>query len=73
MKKIIVKGVQADELKKVKQIVDDLNLGKYNLKLSVRGVIEFEFINIDAGTWENIDELINIADLVNYSVEIINE
>lgn len=73
MKKIIVKGVQADELKKVKQIVDDLNLGKYNLKLSVRGVIEFEFIDIDAGTWENIDELINNTDLANYSVEIINE
>lgn len=73
MKKIIVKGVQADELKKVKQIVDSLNLGKYNLKLSVRGVIGFEFINIDAGTWENIDELINNTDLVNYSVEIINE
>lgn len=73
MKKIIVKGVQADELKKVKQIVDDLNLGKYNLKLSVRGVIEFEFIHIDAGTWENIDELINNTDLSNYSVEIINE
>lgn len=73
MKKIIVKGVQADELKKVKQIVDDLIFGKYNLKLSVRGVIEFEFIDIDAGTWENIDELINNTDLANYSVEIINE
>lgn len=73
MKKIIVKGVQADELKKVKTIVDSLNLGKYNLKLSVRGVIEFEFIDIDAGTWENIDELINNTDLANYSVEIINE
>ena len=73
MKKIIVKGVQADELKNVKEIIDGLNLGKYNLKLSVRGVIEFEFINIDAGTWENIDELINNTDLANYSVEIINE
>lgn len=73
MKKIIVKGIQADELKKVKQIVDDLNLGKYNLKLSVRGVIEFEFIDIDTEIWENINELINNTDLANYSVEIINE
>lgn len=73
MKKIIVKGVQADELKKVKQIVDDLNLGKYNLKLSVRGVIEFEFIDIDAGTLKNIDELISNTDLTNYSVEIVDE
>ena len=73
MKKIIVKGVQPDKLKDVKQIVDDLNLGKYNLKLSVRGVIEFEFININTDIWENINELINDTDLANYSVEIVND
>lgn len=73
MKKIIVKGVQADELKKVKSIIDELELGKYNIKLSVRGVIEFEFVVINTETWENIDELITNTDLANYSVEIVDE
>lgn len=73
MKKIIVKGVQPDELKDVKQIVDDLNLGKYNLKLSVRGVIEFEFVDVDTETWDNINELVDNTDLVKYSVEIIDK
>lgn len=73
MKKIIVKGVQPDKLKNVKSIIDELELGKYNLKLSVRGVIEFEFIHINTDIWENIDELINNTELANYSVEIVNK
>lgn len=73
MKKIIVKGVQPDKLKDIKQIVDDLNLGKYNLKLSIRGVIEFEFVDVDVETWGNINELVDNTELVKYSVEIVDK
>lgn len=73
MKKIIVKGVQPDKLKDVKQIVDDLNLGKYNLKLSIQGVIEFEFVDVDTETWGDINVLVDNTELVKYSVEIVDK